>query len=616
MDVFILKTYFEIGSKRYIIYCFLVCMSFQQSFGRNPFFMYSGCLPVSSSAERESSINNTSHNSIKCVQYVQIMSDVQDKTSSGKEFFDDIRAWQQTFDAIPDLILVINKNNRVVLANKAVERKFSLERKDIIGKPCYEIMHCTEKPPSFCPHPTSLKTGEELFSEAYDEHLKGFYRFSATPLFNTAGQRIGTVEVGRDISDRKQTEDALKESESIFRSITESATDAIVSIDRNDTIVLWNQTAEKMFGLTAAEVIGHKLTSIMPDKYRAAHRKGISRFLSTGKPKLVGRSYEVTAIKRDGTEFPVELSLSSWERKEEIFFTAIIRDITIRRHLEQKLREASLTDELTGLLNRRGFMTLSEKQLLISKRHKRRFSILFLDLNDMKQINDSFGHKAGDQALIEVADILKKTFRSSDIIARIGGDEFTILINEPIPDADKVITDHFIQNLQALNDRSAHPYTLSTSLGISHFDPAHPSSIDDLLAEADKLMYEHKSRKSEDTAPDPSGKDKRKAERISTGNDYVAELIVSDSSMIRNISNNGICVDTPYMLKKDNIYSVKIHAKNNEIFSQSAVVIWSASMRKAKVSSSDRFETGLMFLKLDTTRKHALNSFIKNLPSA
>ena len=170
-----------------------------------------------------------------------------------------------------------------------------------------------------------------------------------------------------------------------------------------------------------------------------------------------------------------------------------------------------------------------------------------------------------------------------------------------------------MKNLQTFNSRTDRPYKLSTSLGIAHFDPSHPRSIDELLAEADTLMYEQKSQKSDEDVSEPAGKDIRKSERINTGNDFVAELIVSDSSMIRNISDNGICVVTPYMLKKDNIYSVKIHSKNGELLSMSAVVVWSASMRKGTVNSSDRYDTGLMFIELDAERKKVLSSFINNL---
>ena len=542
------------------------------------------------------------------------MSDFEDKNSSGKEFFVEISEWQQTFDAIPDFILVIDNHHKIMMANRSLALKLEIDRKALLGRHCYEVIHNMDKAADYCPciQPDSIDI--EQRAEAYEKHLDCHCTFTATPLFNSSGDRIGTVDVIRDISVNKLTQEALIDSENIFRAITESATDAIVSIDKNDNIVLWNQTAEKMFGYSSAEAIGNKLTLIMPEKYRQAHKKGISRYISTRKAKVVGKNYEVTALRKDGTEIPVELSLSSWERRDDIFFTAIIRDITSRRKLEQKLREASFTDDLTGLLNRRGFMALSEKQLQISRRYKRSFSILFLDLNEMKQINDNFGHKSGDQALIELADILKKTFRSSDIISRIGGDEFTVLINEPTPGIDKIITSNFMKNLRTFNARTDRPYKLSTSLGIAHFDPSQPRSIDELLAEADTLMYEQKSQKSDESLSEPDAKDIRKSERINTGNDYVAELIVSDSSMIRNISDNGICVVTPYMLKKDNIYSVKIHSKKNSgLLSISAVVVWSASMRKGTVTSSDRYDTGLMFIELDAERKKVLSNFINNL---
>jgi len=541
------------------------------------------------------------------------MSDLEDNKSSGKKFFEEIAEWQQTFDAIPDIILVIDNHHKILMANRSLALKLGIALQALLGKPCYEVIHNLDKAPEYCPCIQSDSTATEQIAEAYEKHLDCHFTFTTTPLFSSSGDRIGTVDVIRDISVRKLTQEALIDSENIFQAITESATDAIISIDKEDNIVLWNQTAKKMFGYSAEEAIGNKLTIIMPEKYRQAHRKGILRNVSSGKSKMVGKNYEVTALSKDGREFPVELSLSSWERKDDIFFTAIIRDITNRRRLEEKLREASLTDDLTGLLNRRGFMTLSEKQLQISKRYKRSFSILFLDLNEMKHINDSFGHKSGDQALTDIADLLKKTFRSSDIIARIGGDEFTVLINEPNPDIETTIAGNFMQSLHDFNDHSDRPYKLSTSLGISHFDPSEPQSIDDLLAEADKLMYEHKSHKLDEGLSEPDGKDNRKSERVNAGNEYVAELIVSDSSMIRNVSSNGICVVTPYVLKKDNIYSVKIHSDNAEVFSLSAVVVWSASMRKGRVNSSDRFETGLMFIELDDKSKSVLSTFIKTL---
>jgi diguanylate cyclase (GGDEF)-like protein len=171
-----------------------------------------------------------------------------------------------------------------------------------------------------------------------------------------------------------------------------------------------------------------------------------------------------------------------------------------RRRLEEELRTISITDQLTGLFNRRGFYILAQKHLEISKRKKRKFSVLFLDLDDLKHINDKFGHSTGDQVLVDAADILKKSFRTSDVVARIGGDEFSVLITEPssLVNIQHIISAHIQEKLDAYNNQTDRNYKLTLSIGISHFRPKHPSTIDELLARADALMYEQK-KKNKDT---------------------------------------------------------------------------------------------------------------------
>jgi diguanylate cyclase (GGDEF)-like protein len=172
------------------------------------------------------------------------------------------------------------------------------------------------------------------------------------------------------------------------------------------------------------------------------------------------------------------------------------RHLNERRRLEKELRTISITDELTGIFNRRGFYVLAQKHLEIAKRKKRKFSILFLDLDDLKNINDEFGHSTGDQALIDTANILKKSFRTSDVIARIGGDEFSVLITEPssLGNIQHIISANIQEKLDEYNNQSDRVYKLTLSIGMSHFRPKHPSSIDELLARADKLMYEQKKK--------------------------------------------------------------------------------------------------------------------------
>jgi diguanylate cyclase (GGDEF)-like protein len=172
-----------------------------------------------------------------------------------------------------------------------------------------------------------------------------------------------------------------------------------------------------------------------------------------------------------------------------------VQDITDRKLLEQKLQELVLIDELTKLRNRRGFVILSEQQIKIAKRNNIEMSLLFIDIDNMKLINDKFGHLEGDKALIAIAAVIKNTCRESDIIARIGGDEFVILGVDMCKGSCDNLIGRLQENLNNYNAKILHPYKLSISFGIVTSDPANPRSIDELINQADKLMYEQKQKK-------------------------------------------------------------------------------------------------------------------------
>lgn len=157
----------------------------------------------------------------------------------------------------------------------------------------------------------------------------------------------------------------------------------------------------------------------------------------------------------------------------------------------ERVKNISLTDELTGLYNRRGFFFLAQQQLEMAKRINQEALLLFADLDDLKQINDNLGHEKGDMALIGAANVLKDTFRDADIIARIGGDEFAVFaLKTPESDAD-LLTKRLHENTDAYNGKEK-SYRLSLSVGTVLYDPAYPLSIDELLSRADKLMYKQK----------------------------------------------------------------------------------------------------------------------------
>ncbi|MCK4396015.1 diguanylate cyclase response regulator [candidate division WOR-3 bacterium] len=169
-----------------------------------------------------------------------------------------------------------------------------------------------------------------------------------------------------------------------------------------------------------------------------------------------------------------------------------IRYAIERQRILAELRALSLTDELTGLYNRRGFLILAQQQLKMADRTLREMCFLFADIDNLKWINDTLGHHEGDLALIEIANILKETFRDSDIIARIGGDEFAVLVIETSLASAKILSTRLQDALDARNAKVNRSYNLSISLGITRYDPEHPCSIDEMLARADRLMYQQK----------------------------------------------------------------------------------------------------------------------------
>jgi two-component system cell cycle response regulator len=168
----------------------------------------------------------------------------------------------------------------------------------------------------------------------------------------------------------------------------------------------------------------------------------------------------------------------------------------IERHNRlAELRTMSLIDDTTELYNRRGFLTLAQQQIKLANRTQRNLMLLFADLDGLKLINDSFGHSEGTRALMETAQILREIFRSSDIIARIGGDEFVVMVVETCGLSIDVIVQRFEEQVRRHNVLHDRPYRLSISVGAACYNPDEPCSIDELLSRADLRMYEHKRSK-------------------------------------------------------------------------------------------------------------------------
>jgi len=159
-----------------------------------------------------------------------------------------------------------------------------------------------------------------------------------------------TKALEQENAERKRSEKLVHASEAKYRAVLQSALDGIVTADITGNIISWNKGAQTIFGYSEEEVLGKPLTVLMPERYRDPHEKGLEHFRRTGEGPVIGKVVELAGLKKDGTEFPLELSISTWrkeeeeEEEEEIFFTALVRDITERKRAEKELQER--TDKL------------------------------------------------------------------------------------------------------------------------------------------------------------------------------------------------------------------------------------------------------------------------------
>lgn len=227
-----------------------------------------------------------------------------------------------------------------------------------------------------------------------------------------------------------QAEKKLAESERHFRAVTESAHDAIITGSADGRIVAWNPAAERLFGYTEAEIIGRPLTELMPERFRSQHGEGVARAEGGAAGRLTGKTTEFVGLRKDGSEFPLELSMSQWQTAEGRFYNAIVRDISGRKQAEDVIHRLAFYDELTQLPNRRLLNERLEQAMSASKRSGRYGALMFLDLDRFKPLNDTYGHSVGDLLLVEVARRLTACLREMDTVARFGGDEFVVVISE------------------------------------------------------------------------------------------------------------------------------------------------------------------------------------------
>ena len=220
-------------------------------------------------------------------------------------------------------------------------------------------------------------------------------------------------------------------SENRLQAMSQASLDALITIDAQDIVTFWNPAAEEMFGYGEAEMIGKKLHDfiVLPRELEKI-RPGLERFANTGQGPVLNTTMEMEAVRKSGEVFPVERSVASYQLQGNWYAVGSVRDITARKQFEKQLTELATVDSLTGLFNRRHFMEQAEALRLRAIRYGKHLSLLMFDLDHFKNINDTYGHDAGDKVLREVAETIRRELRETDVVGRIGGEEFTVAMPE------------------------------------------------------------------------------------------------------------------------------------------------------------------------------------------
>jgi diguanylate cyclase (GGDEF)-like protein/PAS domain S-box-containing protein len=259
-----------------------------------------------------------------------------------------------------------------------------------------------------------------------------------------------------------------------------------------------NPAFESSLGYTRLELLTEPFLALVPEEDRAVVREATGK-LAAGQGEA---DFDIRLRTKQGAD-----RWFAWhavpEQDGSVYF--IGRDVTERRaerealtRLSAELKRLAITDELTGLLNRRGFTTLATHQAALARRHGWPVVVFVLDLDGLKQVNDHAGHHAGDAALRAVADALRSVFRESDVMGRMGGDEFAVLLVDATEDVAASFEARLAAALsQRQPDGGARDYpgmSLSLSVGSAACGPTQRRSLDELLRRADAAMYAHKRR--------------------------------------------------------------------------------------------------------------------------
>ena len=421
----------------------------------------------------------------------------------------EVRLWHELWESAPDGMLLVGASGRIVTANAAAEAIFGYGPTELAGIEVeallperYREQHRRQRARyATAPRQRTSSVGLDIVGLRKDgSEVPLDVLLSPLPGHSNGGAL--TLATVHDISGHKAAEARL----SRLAAIVESSGDAVVEETPEGIVVFWNAAAERLYGWSAEEMMGRPASVLVPP--------GIDDPASQARSGEHVTGAETVRVRKDGSRVDVLLTVSPVrdEHGDIVGVSTVARVASeLVAHREQ-LRWLADHDALTGLVNRRRFEIDLDEQLSRARRYGERSAVVMLDLDNFKQVNDRYGHLAGDKALKAVASALGQRLRSTDTLARLGGDELGVVLPHTGPDEAAAVAadlERLVSEIEldaAELDGGAHrKLHLSVSVGTAHISRGPgglgTSSVGDVLAAADRAMYQQKAARK---PPDPT----------------------------------------------------------------------------------------------------------------
>ena len=401
-------------------------------------------------------------------------------------------------DNIPDPIYFKDAQTRFMRINGAAARACGMnDPQQAIGKTSFDFFPLEHAQSALKDEQQILSTGQAIVGKeecvTWPDCPSIWISTTKLPLRDEMGAVIGTFAISRDITEKKRVDIALKNSEEKYRAVIEQSADGIVLFDENGLIFEWNKAMENLTGLLKSEVMHRPMWTIEYQMVRDSRKNPAlyKQFQEKSRKALSSSSISShmfdTEIQRSNGIFRyVSITNFSVETSGGHLHGSIAHDITERKQAEEKLLYLSTHDTLTGLYNRTHF---NDTLMQLNQVGNYPISVMMIDVDGMKRINDMLGHAAGDELLRRTAEVLMQVFRGDEVIARIGGDEFAVLLYKTSSEAARAVVERFRLKLCEHNGRNEGA-PLSLSMGIA--TALAYGDLTQVIATADQRMYQDK----------------------------------------------------------------------------------------------------------------------------